>query len=114
MCIRDSIMTAMSENRIQRDVFGINPILHALQTAEIAVNEIGLKRDGVIAIISVSYTHLSMAYISSSQLTLYFTYLAGDSITEGYTRFSGTEEVLQTSTINNDKARLQSLSLIHI
>ena len=51
----------------------------------------------------------SMAYISSSQLTLYFTYLAGDSITEGYTRFSGTEEVLQTSTINNDKARLQSL-----
>ena len=49
--LHDNIMTAMSENRIQRDVFGINPILHALQTAEIAVNEIGLKRDGVIAII---------------------------------------------------------------
>ena len=49
--LHDNIMTAMSENRIQRDVFGINPIVHALQTAEIAVNEIGLKRDGVIAII---------------------------------------------------------------
>ena len=49
--LHDNIMTAMSENRIQRDVFGINPILHALQTAEIAVNEIGLRRDGVIAII---------------------------------------------------------------
>ena len=29
----------------------MNPILAALQTAEIAVNEIGLKRDGIIAIL---------------------------------------------------------------
>lgn len=45
------ITKALSEDKIQRDVFGLNPILHALQTAEIAINEIGLRRDGVIAII---------------------------------------------------------------
>ena len=45
------ISKAISEDKVQRDVFGINPILHALQTAEIAITEIGLKRDGVIAII---------------------------------------------------------------
>jgi len=33
------------------DSFGLNPILFAFQTAEIAVEEIGLRRDGVIAIL---------------------------------------------------------------
>lgn len=51
----------------------------------------------------------NIANISSSYLTLYFTYLSGDSITEGYTTFSGTEEVLQTSTLNTDKADMQKL-----
>lgn len=36
---------------LQRDVFGLNPILYALQTADIGVEEIGLKRDSVIATI---------------------------------------------------------------
>lgn len=36
---------------IHRDVFGLNPIVLALQTAVIAVEEIGLKRDGVVAIL---------------------------------------------------------------
>lgn len=51
----------------------------------------------------------NIANISTSKLTLYFTYLSGDSITEGYTTFAGTEEVLQTTTINNDKSNLQKL-----
>ena len=42
---------AIYDNQIQRDVFGLNPILHSLRTAQIAVDEIGLKRDGVLAIL---------------------------------------------------------------
>ena len=49
--IREDIHHAFINHQISRDVFGINPILYALQTAEIAVNEIGLRRDGVIAIL---------------------------------------------------------------
>ena len=49
--IREDIHHAFINHQISRDVFGLNPILYALQTAEIAVNEIGLRRDGVIAIL---------------------------------------------------------------
>ena len=34
-----------------RDVFGLNPILSGFQTAQIAVDEIGLRRDAVLAIL---------------------------------------------------------------
>ncbi len=49
--LREDIHHAFENHQIRRDVFGLNPILHALLTAEIAVNEIGLKRDGVISIL---------------------------------------------------------------
>ena len=49
--LHEHIINAISENMIQRDIFGLNPILHALQTAEIATHEIGLKRDGAIAVL---------------------------------------------------------------
>ena len=49
--IREDIHHAFINHQISRDVFGLNPILYALQTTEIAVNEIGLRRDGVIAIL---------------------------------------------------------------
>lgn len=49
--LRKDIHHAFVNHQIRRDIFGFNPILQALQTAEIAVNEIGLKRDGVIAIL---------------------------------------------------------------
>ena len=49
--LHEQIINAISENKIQRDIFGLNPILHALQTAEIATHEIGLKRDGAIAVL---------------------------------------------------------------
>lgn len=45
------LKTALENDLIQRDVFGMNPILLSLQTAQIAVSEIGLKRDGVMAIL---------------------------------------------------------------
>ena len=47
--LRRILFTAMEEGRVQRDVFGLNPVLMAMQTAFIAVEEIGLRRDGVIA-----------------------------------------------------------------
>ena len=40
--------------KIERNVFGLNPLLFGLQTAQIAVDETGLKRDGVIAILLYS------------------------------------------------------------
>ena len=49
--IREHIQKGIDNHQIQRDVFNLNPVLHALQTAEIAVDEIGLKRDGVLAIL---------------------------------------------------------------
>ncbi|MGI6223652.1 MAG: RelA/SpoT family protein [Prevotella sp.] len=48
--LRSHLTDAANRGLIHRDVFGLNPILHALQTAKIAVEEIGLKRDGVMAI----------------------------------------------------------------
>ena len=45
------IKKALRNGTVSRDAFGLNPILSALQTAQIAVDEIGLKRDGVIAIL---------------------------------------------------------------
>ena len=47
--VRKYIHQAIVAGHVHRDVFGLNPILTALQTAQIAVDEIGLHRDGVIA-----------------------------------------------------------------
>lgn len=49
--LADYLHRSMEAGNMKRDVFGLNPILSALQTAEIAVREIGLKRDGVLAIL---------------------------------------------------------------
>ncbi|MCR5680632.1 MAG: HD domain-containing protein [Prevotella sp.] len=42
---------AISERRLCRDIFGLNPVLTSLQTALLAVEEIGLRRDAVLAIL---------------------------------------------------------------
>ena len=47
--LRRILFSAMEEGRVGRDVFGLNPVLMAMQTAYIAVSEIGLRRDGIIA-----------------------------------------------------------------
>lgn len=49
-----SLKQAIIQKRIQRDIFGLNPILSSLQTALIAIEEIGLKRDGVVAVLLYS------------------------------------------------------------
>lgn len=43
------IEQTIQQGTVHRDVFGLNPILTSLQTARITVDEIGLRRDGVIA-----------------------------------------------------------------
>lgn len=49
--INEYLNKAVEGGKIHRDVFGINPILHSLQTVIIAVEEIGLRSDAVLAIL---------------------------------------------------------------
>lgn len=49
--VRKQLEEEIDGNKIRRDVFGQNPILLSFQTAELEVNEIGMKRDCVLAII---------------------------------------------------------------
>lgn len=51
----------------------------------------------------------SMAYINISQLNVYFRYITEDSIYNATASFAGTEEVLQTTRISNDKDVLKQL-----
>ena len=65
--LREHLSKIVSDNIIQRNVFGLNPILCSLQTAAIAVKDIGLNRDSVIAILlyqSVQEEILSLDEIS--------------------------------------------------
>ena len=48
--IREHLKTTVEDNLLKRDVFGLNPILFGLPTAVIVVEEIGLRRDAVLAI----------------------------------------------------------------
>ena len=47
--LKGSLRKAIEEGRVHRDVFGLNPIVTALETARICVDEIGLRRESVIA-----------------------------------------------------------------
>ena len=61
---------AVHNHQIQRDVFGLNPIILSLQTAEVAVDEIGLKRDGVLAILL--YENVVNGFADESEITNLF------------------------------------------
>ena len=52
----------------------------------------------------------NMAYIDASQLAVYYKYVDNDSVLNGITVFWGTEEVLQTTNITNDKSKLAELA----
>ena len=49
--MRQHLLDAMERHQMHRNVFGLNPILLSFQTAQLVVEEIGLKRDAVIAIL---------------------------------------------------------------
>ena len=45
------LLAAIETHQLQRNVFGLNPVLLSLQTAHLVVDEIGLKRDSVLAVL---------------------------------------------------------------
>ena len=49
--LRQQLEKEISDNKIKRDVFGLNPILLSFQTAELELAEIGMKRECVLAIL---------------------------------------------------------------
>ena len=49
--MRHHLMQAIERHQVSRNVFGLNPILLGFQTAQLVIEEIGLRRDAVIAIL---------------------------------------------------------------
>ena len=49
--MRHYLQSYLEQPEVSRDVFGLNPVLLSLQTAKIVVEEIGLRRDAVLAIL---------------------------------------------------------------
>ena len=49
--MRRNMLQALETKQLQRNVFGLNPILLSFQTAQLVVDEIGLKRDSVLAVL---------------------------------------------------------------
>ena len=66
--IRTRLSHDLESGQLSRNVFGLNPIVLGLQTAMIMVDEIGLKRDGVLAVLlhsGVAAGHLSLDEVES-------------------------------------------------
>jgi GTP pyrophosphokinase len=68
--IRSYMLRALEQQQMSRDVFGLNPIVTSLQTAIIIVDEIGLRRDAVLAVL------LHPSYQEG--------YITADEVREGY------------------------------
>jgi len=49
--MRSYLLQTIEQSQVSRNVFGLNPILLAFQTAQLIVDEIGLRRDGVLAVL---------------------------------------------------------------
>ena len=64
--LRQRIDQYVHSGTLQRNIFGLNPIVYALETAEIAFDEIGLKRDAIIAI--VLYTGVVTGLSDTTQI----------------------------------------------
>ena len=64
--IRTHLMHSIERQQVRRDVFGLNPILTGLQTALIVVDEIGLRRDAVIA--TLLRTNFEDGYITADEV----------------------------------------------
>lgn len=50
-CMRRDLLYTIEQCQVSRNIFGLNPILLAFQTAQLIVDEIGLRRDGVLAVL---------------------------------------------------------------
>ena len=49
--MRKYLLSTVEQCQVSRNIFGLNPILLAFQTAQLIVDEIGLRRDGVLAVL---------------------------------------------------------------
>ena len=49
--MRRYLLSTIEQCQVSRNIFGLNPILLAFQTAQLIVDEIGLRRDGVLAVL---------------------------------------------------------------
>ena len=61
------IKEATDENYIQPNIFGLDPILFGLQTAQLTIEETGLRREGLLAILLFACQinkHYSLDYIT--------------------------------------------------
>ena len=67
--LRQHLAQSMEQGQVARDIFGLNPILTGLQTALLVVDEIGLKRDAVMAIMlhpSIESQAITLDTVSST------------------------------------------------
>lgn len=67
--MRHHLADAMEKHQIDRNIFGLNPILLGLQTAQLVVEEIGLRRDAVIAIMMRSGVEAGFLAVDDIQAT---------------------------------------------
>ena len=68
--IREHLKTTVEDNLLKRDVFGLNPILFGLQTAVIVVEEIGLRRDAVLAL--MLHQSVTVGFLSGEEVKAKF------------------------------------------
>ena len=67
--MRHHLADAMEKHQIDRNIFGLNPILLGLQTAQLVVEEIGLRRDAVIAVMMRSGVEAGFLTVDDIQAT---------------------------------------------
>ncbi len=65
--LRSHLLHAITENKVNRDAFGLNPIVSSLQTALLVVDEIGLRRDAVVAV--MLNPSIESGFITPDQIT---------------------------------------------
>ncbi|MCR4916334.1 MAG: HD domain-containing protein, partial [Prevotella sp.] len=68
--VRQQLLKAIEQGQVKRDFFGLNPIVNSLQTALLAVDEIGLRRDAVLAILL--YPCIQGGMLSIDEVTVSF------------------------------------------
>ena len=65
--MRQHLLHLIDQGEIGRDMFGLNPLLLAFQTAQIIVEEVGLRRDAVLAVLlrpCVESGHMSVDQVA--------------------------------------------------
>ena len=67
--LKTHLINSIKDNRVQRDTFGLNPLVKDMQTAVIVAEEIGMKRASILGIMlheSVRKPHSVKTWQASS------------------------------------------------